>query len=83
VTVTFTNQTNADSAWSLKATVGGADSAQFLVTDDGCTGTSLFGGDTCTVTLLFKPTSTGVKTATLDLSNGCTAALVLNATAVP
>lgn len=44
---------------------GGADPQDFLVNSDTCLGT-LAGGASCAVTLTFKPTATGLRTATLE-----------------
>lgn len=84
VTVTFTNETNAPTTGILSASLTGTNAAEFRVTDDQCTGIRRNGGQSCTVELLFKPTTQGAKTATLTVSGtpGDSAALVLNGTAV-
>jgi hypothetical protein len=46
--------------------IGGADSDDFLVSDDGCTQQALWPGDSCTVDLRFSPTATGARSATLS-----------------
>jgi len=85
VLVTFTNATGAPKTGLLTATLSGTDAAQFRVTNDGCTGTQVAGGATCSVALVFDPSTTGAKTATLTLagSPGNSAALALNGTAIP
>ena len=85
VTVTFTNESHAPQTGLLSATLSGADASQFRVTDDGCTGTQVPGGGSCTVALSFVPKTVGAKTATIAVggSPGDSAALVLIGTATP
>jgi hypothetical protein len=47
--------------------ITGVQATQFTVVSNGCTA-SIAGGATCTVTVRFSPTTTGAKTARLDVS---------------
>ncbi len=47
-----------------------AASGDFAVASDGCGGATLAPGSTCTVTVTFKPTTTGTRTGTLTFSDG-------------
>ncbi|MGH9163233.1 MAG: carboxypeptidase regulatory-like domain-containing protein [Vicinamibacteraceae bacterium] len=49
------------------ATLTGDDSTQFTVVDGGCADAELGAGDSCEIELRFTPTSTGAKTATLEV----------------
>ena len=57
----------------------GTDAALFRIVNDTCIGTTLAPGATCSVSVVFEPTSTGAKTATLSIAasptNGTSAAL--------
>jgi hypothetical protein len=46
----------------------GSNPGQFDITSDTCNGQVLGGGANCTVTLVFNPTATGTKTASLQVS---------------
>ncbi|MBN2575163.1 MAG: choice-of-anchor D domain-containing protein [Deltaproteobacteria bacterium] len=67
VVVTFQN-TSTVATGSVVASLTGTDVAMFRISNDLCTGTSLNGGATCTVTVIFEPSSVGAKTATIALS---------------
>ncbi|WP_183095880.1 choice-of-anchor D domain-containing protein [Nocardioides stalactiti] len=57
------------------ATVSGANANQFAVISDDCTLASpVPDGDTCTVTVRFRPTSAGTKSATLSVPSNAGAA---------
>ena len=52
------------------ATLGGNDANQYVEATDGCSHVALNGGQSCTVSLAFRPTSTGAQNdATLDISS--------------
>ena len=52
------------------ATLGGNDASQYVEATDGCSHVALNGGQSCTVSLAFRPTSTGAQNdATLDISS--------------
>ncbi len=65
--------------------LSGPDAAHFRLTSDGCAGTSLAGGASCTVTASFAPTRAGYRTAWLATSatDGGTARAQLTGTAQP
>ncbi len=48
--------------------INGANPDEFVVSADGCTGTSLSAGATCTLSITFAPTSTGPRSASLRAS---------------
>ena len=85
VTVTFKNEILAPATGILTTAVSGANSTDFLVTTDGCTGRSLASNGTCDVVMLFKPTAVGTgKTAVITVSGspGDSAALTLTGNAI-
>ncbi len=49
--------------------ITGASAAAFSVTVDGCTGETLYPGDTCQVGIAFAPSSPGAATAALQVSD--------------
>jgi hypothetical protein len=55
------------------ATIGGADPGEFAKTADTCTGATLTpspaSGSTCTVSVTFTPSATGIFSATLDITD--------------
>ena len=63
-TFTVTNFGSATSS-TITRTLSGADSSQYRVTSDRCTGTALAGKASCTIEVAFTPTIPGVRTATL------------------
>ena len=65
--------------------LSGPDAAHFRLTSDGCAGTSLAGGASCTVTASFAPTRAGSRTAWLaaTATDGGTARALLTGTAQP
>jgi Abnormal spindle-like microcephaly-assoc'd, ASPM-SPD-2-Hydin len=65
-TITLANSGRSASG-ALTVTLPG--SAEFTITADTCTGTSLGPGTSCTVTVQFAPTSPGTVTATLTASH--------------
>jgi hypothetical protein len=85
VTVTYTNDSHAPQTGLLLSTLSGKDASEFRLTDDGCTGTRVVSGGTCTVALSFAPKTVGTKTATIAVSGspGNSVALVLIGTATP
>ena len=62
-TVTVTNRDT--SAYTLGAVTV---SAQFTKTADGCGATALAGGESCTISVAFAPTSPGAKSGTIALA---------------
>lgn len=65
VDLIFTNATGAPKTGQLIAALTGAD---FRTIVDGCTGTQLAGGGSCTITVRFNPTTAGAKTGSLVVS---------------
>ncbi len=66
-TFTITNFGSATSS-TITRTLSGADSSQYRVTSDRCTGTTLAGNASCTIEVVFRPTIPGVRTATLAVN---------------
>jgi hypothetical protein len=66
-TVVVTNDQKTSLAID-KAVLGGADAGDFIL-KNGC-GSSLADGANCTLTVTFKPTATGKRTAALSLTDG-------------
>ena len=66
-TVVVTNDEKASLSIS-KAALGGTDPGDFVL-KNGC-GSSLLTGADCTLTVTFKPTATGTRTATLSITDG-------------
>ena len=78
-TVTNSSDTNIGTTGQLTIGRSGTDSAMFRVIADTCTGNTLAPSATCGVSVVFEPTSTGAKTATLSVTapstNGTSAPL--------
>jgi hypothetical protein len=70
---TFTVTSLAATA-HLAMSFTGTDSADFKLGTDGCSGQSLAAGGTCSVAVLFSPSTAGSKTASLQASAGALAA---------
>ena len=70
---------------AIADSLSGPDAAHFRLTSDGCAGTSLAGGASCTVTASFAPTRAGSRTAWLaaTATDGGTARALLTGTAQP
>jgi hypothetical protein len=89
VTFTVTNTGGVATGALGAATLGGTNSAEFTVAGDGCHTQVLQapgqGTNTCTITVTFTPTATGVQTATLSVSGtpGGMATANLQGTGVP
>ena len=66
-TFTVTNGGGAPTG-ALTAALGGTDAAEFTIASDACSGATLAGGASCAVIVTFDPTTTGAKSATLDVS---------------
>jgi hypothetical protein len=49
------------------ATITGANASEFTITSDGCSGTVLATGTSCTISVKFTPTSSGGQNAAIDL----------------
>lgn len=58
------------STGTIEASLSGAHPGQFtiLTTATGCQGKTLAGGETCAIEVVFEPTGSGDRTATLDVS---------------
>lgn len=69
----------------IASSLSGPDAAHFRLTSDGCAGTSLAGGASCSVTASFAPTSSGPRTArlTATAAAGGTVSALLAGTAQP
>ena len=65
-TVTLTN-TGTASLFIARMAQGGIDPLDFAETNDFCIGSSVAPGASCTLTVLFKPTATGTRTATISV----------------
>jgi centrosomal CEP192-like protein len=52
--------------------ITGTGAAQFAKTADGCAGTTVASGATCTISVTFAPTSTGARVASLTVDQGGT-----------
>ena len=63
-TVTFTN-TGTEIIVIPTVSVGGVDLSQYLIQTDNCSGASVLPGNTCTLSVVFKPTTAGAKNADL------------------
>jgi hypothetical protein len=66
-TITVTNAGQASSG-TITTGVAGADSSDFGVDSDGCSGVALEAGATCSIKLHFKPATAGAKGASLTIS---------------
>lgn len=72
-TVTYVAGSSTIPATSpLNVVLGGDNVDQFAVTASTCSGTVLNGGDSCSVTVSFIPTSLGAKTGSLTVSGALT-----------
>jgi Ca2+-binding RTX toxin-like protein len=80
-TITVTN-TGLSNLGVSGATVGGVDAAQFLLTNNCITVTP---GSSCTVTVRFAPTSTGVKSAAVSIAyaTGSPSSIAVSGTGLP
>jgi hypothetical protein len=67
-TITLTN-TGTASLFVNGMRQAGLDPLDFAETDDQCVGTSVPAGGTCTLTVIFKPTATGARTATISVTD--------------
>ncbi|MFN8511719.1 MAG: choice-of-anchor D domain-containing protein [Chloroflexia bacterium] len=63
-TVTFTN-TGGDVIVVPPVTLAGPNANQYLIQSDACSGASVLAGATCTISVVFRPTSAGSKNAQL------------------
>jgi len=50
-------------------TLGGANAADFVMVADGCSGKSVLGGASCSVSVAMKPTAEGARAASLSLTD--------------
>jgi Abnormal spindle-like microcephaly-assoc'd, ASPM-SPD-2-Hydin len=67
-TLTITN-TGDGPLKVTKAQLTGADPSDFVVSSDSCLGAAVSPGSTCTLGVSFKPTATGTRNATLELTS--------------
>jgi hypothetical protein len=67
--VTLTNNGTTPTA-TLSLTTTGTDMSAFSLSADGCSGSSLMPGASCTLKVQFSPTTTGVKSAQLNATDG-------------
>ena len=67
-TVTVTNTGNASLTVSGVA-LGGANSTDYVKTADACSGVTVAAGSNCTVTVAFRPSAAGTRTATLAFTD--------------
>lgn len=67
-TVTVSNTGNAPLTIS-SSVLGGANAADYLKTADGCSGVTVAAGSGCSVSVAFRPTSTGTRAATLAFTD--------------
>jgi len=68
-TFTFTNTINADIRIGTLFN-SGDDSPDFLLQKDTCTDSTLATGETCTIDVVFSPSTRGLKTAFLTITSG-------------
>jgi hypothetical protein len=66
VTLVITN-TGTGRSGLMSRTLTGGDASSFVIDQDGCNGTTLDEGATCSVKMHFAPTSSGAKAATLGV----------------
>ncbi|MFC1856688.1 CARDB domain-containing protein [Thermodesulfobacteriota bacterium] len=77
-TFTFNNAVNSEIAIGTLA-ISGSDAADFLLINDTCSGMILLGGQSCTMDVVFSPTSLGAKTAFLTIPNSDSAEIFAEA----
>lgn len=77
VTFTVTNGGGIGTG-ALATTLGGADAGEFNVTTDACNGATLAAGANCTIIAQFEPTTTGDKTATIDVTGAPGGTVTIN-----
>jgi len=75
-TVTVANATGAGTLAISGISLTGANPGDFAITANTCT-SSLTGGSTCTITLTFRPTATGARTATLAIASSNPTTLIV------
>jgi len=71
---TITNSADAGTPASgiLSVALAGAAPADYIITNDTCTGVTLASGANCAVTVAFRPTATGTRAATLSVDGATT-----------
>jgi hypothetical protein len=81
-TITITNSGGVPTG-TLASTLGGADSGEFTIMQDHCAGAPLMARASCTIVVEARPSTTGMKQASLTVSGGAsvTVALSMNALA--
>ena len=73
-TVTVANATGAGTLAISGVSFTGANPGDFVITANSCT-TSLAGGSSCTISVAFRPTATGARSATLAIASSNPTAL--------
>lgn len=64
-----------------KATITGANATDFTITNDTCSNQTISAGNACTMDVIFTPSASGSRTATLNLASGTdTASIPLSGT---
>ncbi len=66
--ITVTNSGEVAATGALTVTPGGPDLTHFMVTTSTCSGATLAAGASCTITVAFKPTTTGTKNANVTIT---------------
>ncbi|MCP4346698.1 MAG: choice-of-anchor D domain-containing protein [Desulfobacterales bacterium] len=61
------NNIGSESIGIGTASLTGANSSEFMIQNNACSGTNLATSDSCTVEIVFSPTSAGSKSATLNI----------------
>ncbi len=67
---TVTNTGDVAIPAAMTTTLGGTHAAQFALASNNCVGVTLQAGVSCTLSVVFTPTSVGTKTANLVLASG-------------
>jgi hypothetical protein len=75
-TVTIRNSGTAALCFSGMSQAG-ADPLGFAEVDDQCVGLSIAAGTSCTISVVFRPTATGARTATIGVLNNSTTSPVM------
>jgi hypothetical protein len=71
--VVLSNTGNAALAVS-SVTLTGTAASDFSVVSDGCVGSAVSAGSSCTIALVFKPTASGTRSATLQINHNAASA---------
>ncbi len=83
LSTTFTNSTTfAATVTPSSYTITGTNAADYAITANTCTGTSLSMGSACTITVKFTPVAIGSRTATLTVTSDSTSNPTLTASLI-